>query len=401
MDTFGSVLFLVTSYFLGSISPSYILGKILKGVDIREHGTGNAGTVNAFHVIGPWPAGFTALFDLSKGLLPMLWVSSLGASPVLVHMVGVMAIIGHIFPIFLKFKGGQGIATATGILGYYLLVFYQNSWLPWESLIFLAVFAVSFTLITKKGELVGIVILPVLSVLVFTLSPAGEYNIFISSIIFYILFINVLNTFQQNLFPVPKENISQEINWRLYLRPLAILLIIYYLNTTKSAALTLIGVVTLVFFFLDIFRLIYRKMNIFFFDKVKTFYKKREYKKFSSITLFLFSCFLTTLVFEKEIAVLAMVFLILGDFFSKLFGFFFGRHKIFKKTFEGSLAHLNACLIGGYIFLHFISFPFHIFLLGALVATLTEMLPLGLDDNFSVPLVSATTMLLLLSVLKI
>lgn len=316
-------------------------------------------------------------------------------------MVGVMAIIGHIFPIYLHLRGGQGTATATGILGYYLLMFYQNSWLPWESLIFLGVCVVSFTLITKKGELVGIEILPVLSVMVFSLSSAGEYNIYISTVILYILFINVLNTFQHNLFPLSTKKIKQEINWRLYLRPLAILLVVYYLNTTKSAGLTLIGIITLFFFFLDIFRLIYKKMNIFFFKKIKTFYKNKEYKKFSSITLFLFACFLTVLVFEKEIAVLAVVFLILGDFFSKFFGIFFGRHKIFEKSYEGSLAHFNACLIGGYIFLHFISFPFHIFLLGAMVATFTEMLPLGLDDNFSVPLMSATTMYLLLSVLKI
>lgn len=75
MDAFSSIFFLSGSYFLGSISPSYILGKVLKGVDIREKGTGNAGTVNTFHIVGPWPAVFTALFDLSKGLLPMLWVS--------------------------------------------------------------------------------------------------------------------------------------------------------------------------------------------------------------------------------------------------------------------------------------------------------------------------------------
>ena len=373
----------------------------MKGVDIREHGTGNAGTVNAFHIIGPWPAVFTALFDFSKGLFPMLFASSLGASPVLIFIVGMMAVIGHVFPVYLHFRGGQGVATATALLAYYLSMLYLNGWMPWESLLFLSFCTLSFSIITQRGELVGMVILPVLSVMIFTLSSAGEYNLYISTVILYILFVNILNIFQENLFPLLRKNAKQEINWRLYLRPLAILLVIYYLSTTKSAALTLIGIVTLLFFFLDICRLIYRKINAFFFNKVKTFYKSKEYKKFSSITLFLFACFLNVLVFEKEIAVLAMIFLILGDFFSKFFGVFFGRHKIFEKSYEGSLAHFNACLIGGYLFLHFISFPFHIFLLGALVATLIEMLPLGLDDNFSVPLVSATSMYLLLTIIKI
>jgi acyl phosphate:glycerol-3-phosphate acyltransferase len=400
MDNFSTTLVLTLSYLIGSLSPSYFLGKVLKGVDIRKHGNGNAGTVNVFHVIGPWPAVFTALFDFSKGFLPLLAVSFLGASPTLIFMVGIMAIIGHVFPFYLQFRGGQGVATASAILIYYLLILYSNGWMPWESLIFLSVCTLSFALITKKGELVGIVILPLLSVMIFTLSSSQEFNIYIITIILYILFINVMNIFKSDILHLSKE-IKEEVNWRLYLRPLALLLVIYYLNTSKSAALTLIGIITLLFFSLDIFRLLYRKINSFFFKNVKTFYKHKEYKKFSSITLFLFAFFLTVLVFEKEIAIFAVVFLILGDFFSKFFGIFFGRHKIFEKSYEGSLAHFNACLIGGYIFFHFLSLPFHIFLLGALVATFTEMLPLGLDDNFSVPLVSATTMYLLLSVIKI
>ena len=59
------LLCLPAGYLLGSVSPSYILGKIIKGIDIREHGTKNAGTVNAYRLLGLWPAVLTAVYDLS------------------------------------------------------------------------------------------------------------------------------------------------------------------------------------------------------------------------------------------------------------------------------------------------------------------------------------------------
>ena len=80
------------------------------------------------------------------------------------------------------------------------------------------------------------------------------------------------------------------------------------------------------------------------------------------------------------------------DFFSKYFGLQFGRTKLFEKTFEGSLAHFNACLLSGYILLHFASLPLYVFVTGALVASTSEVLPIGVDDNFSVALLSAASM---------
>ncbi|MFW6131476.1 MAG: glycerol-3-phosphate acyltransferase [Candidatus Aminicenantaceae bacterium] len=91
-------LILFGSYLLGSISPSYILGKLLKNINIRDEGEKNAGTVNAYHLLGFWPAVVTALFDLSKGLLAMYLAHILGASPVLIHLTGFAVIFGHIFP---------------------------------------------------------------------------------------------------------------------------------------------------------------------------------------------------------------------------------------------------------------------------------------------------------------
>ncbi len=385
-------VFILGGYVVGSISPSFILGKILKNIDIRQHGTGNAGTLNTFKVLGWGPGVVTALFDLIKGLLSMYLAHLLGASPLCAHLVGLAAILGHTFPFYLKFRGGQGVATATAIMIYYLVFFFTKGGLAVEILIPLAFAVGSFAYISKKEEIVGIVILPLLAIFIFVFAPLQTHHFYLLSIIVYILIINTLNVYQGQFLKPSSEEIKKEINWRLYLRPFAFLLIVYYMATSKREALVLIGSIALFFLLLDLIRLVSKRVNIFFFKTVKELYKAKEYMKFSSITLFLFANFLTILLFRKNIAILAVSFLIFGDFFSKFFGLHFGRTKIFEKSFEGSLAHLNACLLSGYILLHFITFPLHIYLTGALVASLSEVLPLGIDDNFSVGLLSASSM---------
>lgn len=392
MNPLSWIFIILGSYLIGSISPSYILGRILKKIDIRDHGTKNAGTVNAYNLLGPGPAVIIAIFDFTKGLLALYLAYLLGASPLIMHLAGFAAILGHVFPFYLHFKGGQGVATATGLLIYYLVIFYTKGWLPWESILLLALCVLSYFFISKKGEIVGAVVLPFLGIFILVFSPFQYHQFFILSIIVYILFINILNIRHQKLFSPSTNKAKKEINWRLYLRPLALLLIINYFKTDKKETLTLIGGIVLFFLLLDLARLFSKKINIFFFKNIGNLYKSKEYRKFSSITLFLVGSFLTVLLFEKAIAVLAVSYLIFGDFFSKFFGIHFGRTRIFKKSLEGGLAHLNACLISGYIFLHFISLPIPVYLTGVFVASVTEVLPLGVNDNFSVPLLSASSM---------
>ncbi len=379
-------------YLLGSVSPSYILGRWLKGIDIREHGTGNAGTLNAYHVLGLGPAVFTAIYDLLKGLLAMFICREMGGTALAAHLAGLATIAGHVFPFYLRFRGGQGVATATALMIYYLVVFYKNAWLPPLSLAFLAFAVLSFSYITRKGEMVGLVILPVLGVFGLVLSPLKTPFFFLLSVVAYILAINILNITRQRLLPAISVKDKDIISWRLYLRPLAFVLVIFYLLTDKNRALLLIGSIALFFLLPDLARLVSSRINVFFFYRIKKVYRNKERKKFSSITIFLFALFLTILIFEKTIASLAASFLIFGDFFSKFFGVHFGRHRVFEKTWEGSLAHLNACLLAGYLLSHYFPLSFPAFLVGAVVASLTELLPLGVDDNFSVSLLSASAM---------
>ena len=204
---------ILMGYLIGSVSPSYILGKWLKKIDIREHGTQNAGTVNTYKVLGLWPAIITALFDLSKGLLAMYLAHLLGASPLFMHLVGFAAIIGHCFPFYLNFRGGQGVAIATSIMIYYLILFYKNAWLPWDSLILLAFCVGCFIFIARRGEIIGLVIQPTLGFFVLVFSPHQIYQILILTVIAYILFINLLNIRQEQLLRSSSEKMKKEINY--------------------------------------------------------------------------------------------------------------------------------------------------------------------------------------------
>ncbi|MGB9765412.1 MAG: glycerol-3-phosphate acyltransferase [Candidatus Saccharicenans sp.] len=389
-----SFIYILFGYLLGSISPSYFLGKILKRIDIRKLGDGNAGTVNTYKILGLWPAVITAAFDLGKGLLPMYLSWKGGCSPLIIHLSGLAAVAGHVFPFYLHFRGGQGVATATAIMIYYLVTFYLKAWLPLSSLAFLATGVIVFSLIAKKGEFVGLVILPFLGLLTAIFLPSVPYLFFILSLIIYIFFINILNLYHQKALSWKEFKEKDLISWRIYLRPLAFILVIFYLLTDRNKALTAIGAITLFFLLADLIRLSSSRVNFFFFQRIKNIFKNKEQKKFSSITIFLFALFLTILIFEKNVAILAAAFLTFGDFFSKFFGIKFGRRKIFNKSLEGSLAHFTACLEAAYLLSHYLGTPFQVYLAGAAAATVFELLPLGVDDNFSVSLLSASVMTL-------
>jgi glycerol-3-phosphate acyltransferase PlsY len=109
------IIITIISYFLGSIPPGYLISKIVQGKDIRHFGSGNIGATNVGRTMGAkW--GFITLFlDIAKGAAPVLLARYLIGSNLFIAIAGIMAIIGHNFSIFLKFRGGKGVATALGV----------------------------------------------------------------------------------------------------------------------------------------------------------------------------------------------------------------------------------------------------------------------------------------------
>ncbi len=124
------LIIIVLSYLVGSFPTSIIFGKIFRGIDIRNYGSGNAGGTNAFRVMG-WKIGLSVMIiDVAKGLLATVLVSqiridSVSLAPVYLQIIaGFSAVIGHIWTIFAGFHGGKGVGTAAGMLiGLYPVAF--------------------------------------------------------------------------------------------------------------------------------------------------------------------------------------------------------------------------------------------------------------------------------------
>lgn len=403
-----NIFAIIIGYLLGSISPSYILGKVLRGIDIREHGTGNAGTTNAKRVLGLGPAIICAIYDLAKGLVSMWIAYLLGVSEVFIFTAGFAAIVGHVFPFYLGFRGGQGVGTAVGILLYLLVRFLWvdpstgflqlylgqagQVGLPGLDLLILAIMVLSLLIITRTGELIGIIVLPILAYFILKNYGANNWTVFSVIIITFIFGINFLNTLSGKAIKL-KPALKKIKLWRLFLRPFAVIFPILYLFYSKNFILIFLGIIVLIFFIPDLVRLFSKKVNIRLTKKITAIYKKGEEKRFSSMTLFLLAAFLTFLIFEKNIAIIAVTFLIFGDAFAKFFGLQYGKIKHFgKKTFEGSLAFFAVCLVAGLIFSQYLDISFGIIIIGALVATIAEALPWDVNDNLAISLAAATSM---------
>lgn len=108
------ILLIVVAYLLGSIPSGYVLGK-LSGVDVRAAGSGNVGATNVARVVGKRQGILTLVIDVAKGVLPIVVGRRLNFPELAIACAGVAAFLGHLYPIYLKFKGGKGVATALGV----------------------------------------------------------------------------------------------------------------------------------------------------------------------------------------------------------------------------------------------------------------------------------------------
>lgn len=167
------ILTAVIGYLIGSVSFGYLAGKIFKGKDIRDVGSGNAGTANAIRNYGWGVGAFTFIGDLAKGsiaalvgvalfgelglyftsvtlqsVIPGLDTIAALESHVVIYVGGVSAVIGHIFPVFLKFKGGKGVATSLG-------VFLVIMPIPAFAMFAIAVIIIALTKTMSIGSMIG------------------------------------------------------------------------------------------------------------------------------------------------------------------------------------------------------------------------------------------------------
>jgi acyl phosphate:glycerol-3-phosphate acyltransferase len=115
MMTFFYLLCTVIGYILGCFSTAYIVGRVFGNLDIHEHGSGNVGTTNIMRTLGIKAGIITFIGDAFKGVLAV-WIGQWIGHEIGGYICGIAAVIGHTWPIFLKFKGGKGIATSLGTI---------------------------------------------------------------------------------------------------------------------------------------------------------------------------------------------------------------------------------------------------------------------------------------------
>ncbi len=155
MTALSLLLVLVGSYFVGGIPFSYLAGA-WKGIDLREHGSGNLGASNTFRILGAKIALGVLVLDIAKGFLPVLLARSWdvpGQEPIHELAAAVGAVVGHLFSPYLRFSGGKGIATSAGAFA---------ALAPWAFACALAVFVIVFALkkIVSLASLSAVVTLP-------------------------------------------------------------------------------------------------------------------------------------------------------------------------------------------------------------------------------------------------
>ncbi len=110
------IIGVVLAYFVGCFQTSFIIGKLFKKIDIRDYGSGNAGTTNAFRVMGKKAGIATFIGDFSKSLIVYLLAYSFFKDVGTAFFISFFVVLGHNWPVFLSFKGGKGIASTLGII---------------------------------------------------------------------------------------------------------------------------------------------------------------------------------------------------------------------------------------------------------------------------------------------
>lgn len=155
----------IIAYLIGSINFSVIFSKKMAGFDVREKGSGNAGTTNMLRTVGKKAAAITLVCDILKGVVAILIAMLVGNlvegsnGALLVQVAGVAVILGHTFPVFFKFKGGKGVATSLGVL-------IMSNWQIGLICLVFALVLIILTQMVSVGSIAAAILYPVLTLFI-------------------------------------------------------------------------------------------------------------------------------------------------------------------------------------------------------------------------------------------
>ena len=201
------IIVAIIAYAIGSINFSVIISKKMAGFDVREKGSGNAGSTNMLRSVGKGAALITLICDVLKGVASVLIAIIIGKiaknadQAFLVQMAGILVVVGHTFPIFFEFKGGKGVATSLGVL---LMINWQIGLI---CLVF-ALVIMAFSQMVSIGSIGAAVLFPVLTLFINNHFIVGEKGIkyFVFSLILAAL---VLFNHRENIKRIANGNESK------------------------------------------------------------------------------------------------------------------------------------------------------------------------------------------------
>ncbi|CAM3231560.1 glycerol-3-phosphate 1-O-acyltransferase PlsY [Streptobacillus felis] len=185
------IILIIIAYLVGSIPNALWIGKLFKNIDVREYGSGNVGSTNAARVLG-WKLGvFTLFLDVLKGSVFVYLSKKMNLSDIQTVLVGMAAILGHSYSIYLGFKGGKAVATSLGV--FIVLV-------PKVVLILLLIFViiVLLTQYVSLGSISCAIFLPILTYILYNNNTYVFFGLFIGAIVVIRHKSNIINLINKN-----------------------------------------------------------------------------------------------------------------------------------------------------------------------------------------------------------
>ncbi|MEX1064279.1 MAG: glycerol-3-phosphate acyltransferase [Candidatus Paceibacterota bacterium] len=327
-------ILLILGYLIGSVSPGYFFGRLVRKIDIRDFGNHNTGSTNTYKIVGPIYGILAGVLDFIKAPVAY-YLGTLIVNPDLAILVGLAAVVGHIFPLYLKFRGGRGVASLFG-LNVAVLLFTQSL----------------FALFLLAGTIVYAVKI--------------SHSIELEAPLRKILKLAAL-FFPLGLFWLPSPIIFRSL---LFL--------------------------FLALFVFDILRFFIPQLNRTYLG-LKKAAKEKETSRLSGYTIFLGSAFAALLIFPEHIAIPSLVFFILGDTLAPIGQKFIPIPLLRDKTVGGLLIIFLISIAAG-VFLKSLTpifLPMNRVLLGALFIAVLDQFSFIIDDNLLLPLGTATFLTLL------
>jgi glycerol-3-phosphate acyltransferase PlsY len=395
-------LAILTGYLLGSVLPGYFLPMWLKKIDIRTVGDGNPGVINVYRQTGLLPAVLTCLYDLSKSLLTVYIAQTIFKVPLMyAYLAGFTAVLALRFPFYLGFRGGRGVAATISLFTYIFIKILMEDLSRGEStsfLIYLVLYALLLLLSSHgRGDLFTATGFPIIGIYMLL-------HLSLSANLLLILALCALMTLEavRNLV---RDGIvfggEKAFAWRNFARLLLLLFIPVGMTWSRTTLLLVSGGMPALFGLFDIIRFFNPKVEATAQKQILSIFRLcrlDEQNSPSSMTIFFMGLWLCFLFFDRNIAFACLGFVTLTFFLAELVETNFGEKKLYKKsekTAEGRLAFLSGAVTLGFFFWSSGLLPLNVMGLGALVACLTEALPIQKTTQLAIPLVAGVVMSLL------